>query len=179
MKRTSYPLGLPYELFGQWDWYRSAPAAIRHKGLAFYDRERMKRALLPIVHGRDFTGYAAPPSFVQLPASWGEWETVPAGYFHNGPIAPAQIAVESAERTTVEYTLRNVGGEYPWSVCFADSAEFTFRSLAIAESAIVELLKIRKAAHPKPSTRSKRAPSCVFFNAKRQRDLPVDAALAA
>jgi len=175
MKRATYPPGLPYDLFAQWDGYRNAPAAIRHKGVAHYDRERMKRVLQPIVLPGN-GNWSEPPT--SWPVSW-EWpaDGLPAGYFHNGPIGPPALAAESAERQTADYTLRHTGGELPWSVTF-DNAQFQFRTLAIAEAAIPELLKIRKASHPKPTTLSKRAPSCVFFTAKRQRELPEDNAPA-
>jgi len=171
MKRTTYPPGLPYELFAQWDWYRDAPATVRHKGVAHYDRERMRLVLRPITLPHD-ANWSEPPT--SWPAGW-EWPEggLPPGYFHNGPIAPREIVTQTAERETADYTLRNVGEDLPWRVEFADAA-FSFRTLAIAETAIPELLKIRKASHPKPTTLSKRAPSCVFFTAKRQRELPED-----
>jgi hypothetical protein len=175
MKRTTYPPGLPYDLFAQWDWYRDAPAASRHKGVAHYDRERLKQPLQPIVHALSFEAYEAPPAFVTIPESWGPWEPVPAGYFHGGGRFPKPATADGAERETADYTLRREPGDvaFPWRVEFADAA-FSFRTLAIAETAIPELLKIRKASHPKPTTLSKRAPSCVFFTAKRQRELPED-----
>jgi hypothetical protein len=168
-----YPPTLPRALHCQWDWYRNAPAASKHKGVAQYDRERMRQKLQPIVHGLEFEAYAAPPSFVTLPESWGPWEPVPANYFHSGPMTPEPARAGGAERETADYTLRNVGGDYPWQVLFAD-AVFHFRTLAMAEMGIVELLKRRKAKHPNPESLSKRTASQVFFTTQRQRQLPDD-----
>jgi hypothetical protein len=53
-----------------------------HKGLAYYDRERMRQPLQPIVHPKGFEGYAAPPSWAAVPDSWGEWEPQHKGKHH-------------------------------------------------------------------------------------------------
>ena len=53
-----------------------------HKGVALYDRERMRQTLAPIVHSRGFDGYSAAPSWASVPGEWGGWDTLPAGYFH-------------------------------------------------------------------------------------------------
>jgi hypothetical protein len=162
---------------GGWRFWKEkrAPRPEEHRGIEFFDRERMRQPLQPIVQPLSFEEYAAPPSFVTLPESWGPWEPMPAGYFHNGPIAPKAAIVDGAERETTDYVLRRAPEDvaFPWRVAFAN-AVFQFRTLAIAEAAIVELLKIRKAKHPKPDTLSKRTPSCVFFTANRRRGLPED-----
>jgi hypothetical protein len=175
MKRITYPPDLPYELFGQWDWYRDASAVIRHKGVAHYDRERMRGKLQAIIHGAEFDGYHCPPAFITLPESWGPWEVVGAGHFHNAPML-VQPELAGGARVTADYTLRNSGRDsFPWLLEFSDGARFEFRTLAIAEVAITELLKRRKKKHPKLDALSKRTASQIFFTAKRQRELPEDA----
>jgi hypothetical protein len=173
MKRTMYPPGLPVALWSQWDWYKNTPTAARHRGVTHYDRERMRQVLQQINHGNSFETYAAPPSFVILPDSWGPWEPVPANHFHNGCCTPEPARADGAERVTEDYTLQRIAGDHPWQATFADGV-FTFRTLAIAEAGITELLRRRMEKHPKPDTLSKRTASQVFFTAKRQRELPED-----
>ena len=51
----------------EWNGRRSTARKVRrklawneHRGVAYYDRERMKRTLAPIVHPRDFEGWSTP-----------------------------------------------------------------------------------------------------------------------
>jgi hypothetical protein len=175
-----------------------------HRGVEYYDRERMKRPLPPIVHPSGFDGYSAPPSWAGIPESWGEWKhPLPANYFHqssgetNQPVddldAPpiAQTTDYTLERCHVETVCRCRNPEwyrpgqpefifrrafYRWELTFADGAMFRFNSRAIAEAAIAVLLRIRKAKHPRPKY-GKHSPEndCVFFANRRLQTLPADA----
>jgi hypothetical protein len=171
-----------------------------HRGVAYYDRERMKRPLSPIVHPGSFDGYSAPPSWAEIPKSWGKWETMPAGYFHNGNSAAdgatlddldappiAQTADYTLERCHVETVCRRgewQNGEwatirqptmYLWELTFVDGATFRFVSRAVAEAALSELLKIRKAKHPRPKYgKHSTENNCVFFSDRRLRKLSAD-----
>ena len=172
-----------------------------HRGVAYYDRERIKRPLSPIVHPDSFDGYSAPPSWAEIPDSWGKWETMPAGYFHNGNSAAdgatlddldappiAQTADYTLERchveTVCEYKVWRNGAivtdrrraMYRWELSFADGATFRFVSRAIAEAALSELLKIRKAKHPRPKYGKHSVENnCVFFSDRKLCKLPADA----
>lgn len=53
-----------------WDWYCKQPARVKHKGVAYYDKQRASRPLPTIIHPREFDGYDQPPSWLKLPASW-------------------------------------------------------------------------------------------------------------
>ena len=166
-----------------------------HRGVAHYDRERMREPLAPIVHPREFDGYTDPPSWANIPDDWGQRDTLPAGYFHQcgieGPAAVdalddppiAETAEYTLERCHVE-TARNCpnplwrrAGEpefirrralYRWELTFTDGATFRFVSRAIAESALSQLLKIRKTKHPRPRY-AKHTPenACIFFTGRR------------
>jgi hypothetical protein len=175
-----------------------------HKGVAYYDRERMRKPLPQIVHPREFDGYSAAPTWTEIPASWGAWETVPAGYFHQaGPCGSqpidglddppiAQTADYTLERCHVETVCQRwewQRGErisvrqpvmYRWELTFADGAAFRFTSRAIAEAALSELLKIRKAKHPRPRlVKHSSDTACVFFTDRKLQKLAVDASSAA
>lgn len=171
-----------------------------HRGVANYDRERMKRALQPIAHPGSFEGYSAPPSWAEIPECWGQWETTPAGHFHEVHVvadgatlddldAPpiAQTADYTLERCHVETVCRR--GEwrngkwttvrqpamYRWELTFYDGAAFRFVSRAIAEAALSELLKIREAKHPRPKYGNHSLEnSCVFFRDRKLQKLPAD-----
>jgi hypothetical protein len=171
-----------------------------HKGVAYYDRERMRKPLPPIVHPREFDGYRAPPTWTKIPASWGAWETVPAGYFHQSgasarqsiddlddpPIAQtADYILERCHVDTVCERRKWQGGAwitdrqpvtYRWELTFADGAQFRFVSRAIAESALSELLKIRKAKHRRPKfTKPSPENEAVFFTNRNMQKLAPDA----
>jgi hypothetical protein len=171
-----------------------------HKGVAFYDRERMRQPLQPIVHPGSFDGYSAPPSWAEIPGSWGEWATVPAGYFHNGDSVADGATLDALDdpptTQTADYTLERChvdttyqrrewrNGEwttirqpamYRWELTFTDGAVFRFVSRSIAEEALSELLKIRKAKHARPKYVKHLAENnCVFFNDRKLRTLPAD-----
>lgn len=172
----------------------------KHKGVAYYDRERMRQPLKPIVHADNFDGYAAPPSWAQIPDSWDKWETVPAGHYHNGDSAADGATLDDLDTPpiaqTADYTLERChveavcerrawqGGEsitvhqpamYRWELTFSDGATFRFVSRAIAEAALSELLRIRKAKHPRPKYGKHSVENnCVFFSGGRLRKLPAD-----
>lgn len=170
-----------------------------HRGVDYYDRQRMNQPLAPIVQPRDFSGYTAPPSWITLPDSWGEWEPVPAGHFHNGgldggqpvdrlddpPIAQtSEYTLERCHVETVCHRVESRCGErktirqhvmYRWELRFADGAVFRFVSRAIAEAALSELLKIRKAKHPRPRYGKPSSETAyVFFTDRKLRTLPSD-----
>jgi hypothetical protein len=64
-----------------------------------------------------------------------------------------------------------------WHQTFADGSQFRFVPRAIAEAAMSELLKIRKAKHPQPRfARHSSEKQGVFFTDRRLRTLPADAA---
>jgi len=171
--------------------------AYEHRGVAHYDRERMRQPLLPIIHPpSSFDGYSAPPSWAVVPDSWDEWDSLPAGYFHQGgadgsppgdhlddpPIA--QTADYTLERCHVETVLvksNQFAGTvrqhvtYRWELTFADGTRFQFTSRAIAEAALSELLKIRKATHPRPRfAKHSSETECVFFTDRKLQKLAAD-----
>jgi hypothetical protein len=174
-----------------------------HRGVAYYDRERMRQPLGPIVHSREFDGYSAAPSWAQIPNGWGEWDSVPAGYVHQGGVngnSPADSLDDPPIAQTADYTLERCHVEtvcsyrnpawhrpgqpefinrhvlYRWELIFSDGATFRFVSRAIAEAALSELLKIRKAKHPRPKF-AKHSPENdgVFFTDRRLQKLAADA----
>jgi hypothetical protein len=166
-----------------------------HKGVPYYDRERMRQPLSPIVHSREFDGYPAAPTWAAIPQCWGEWEATPAGYFHqNGSDGnqPADDLDDPPIAQTDDYTLerchvvtvcsyrnpeRHRPGRpefiqrpalYRWELTFADGAVFRFVSRAIAEAALSELVKIRKAKHPRPKYgKHSSETACVFFTNRK------------
>ena len=173
-----------------------------HKGLAFYDRERMRQPLQPIMHPNSFDGYAAPPSWAAIPKSWGEWKTTLAGDFHQsaaGSGQPVDDLDDPPIAQTAEYTLERCHVEtvcayrdvtrpgvrwerpkvfYRWELRFTD-AVFRFVSRAIAEAALSELLKIRKAKHPRPRfAKHSSENAAVFFTDRKLRMLSDDSGVA-
>ena len=172
-----------------------------HRGVAFYDQERIRQPLQPIVHPGSFDGYTAPPSWAEIPDSWGDWETMPAGYFHNGNSAADGTVLDHLDAPpivqTADYTLERCHVEtvcvykvcrngaivtdrrramYRWELTFTDGAVFRFVSRAIAEATLSQLLKIRKAKHPRPRFAKHSAENeTVFFTDRKLRTLPADA----
>jgi len=170
-----------------------------HRGAEYYVRERLRKPLPPIVHPSSFEGYSAPPSWAEIPNSWSEWETVSAGHFYSGgpaadgeslddldspPIAQTpQYTLERCHVATVcSYQVWNHAGPswerrpvlYRWELNFAD-AMFRFVSRAIAEAALPQLLKIRKAKHPRPRFAKHSAENAaVYFTSRRLQKLPQD-----
>lgn len=93
-----------------------------HKGVAFYDRERMRQPLLPIVHPHSFEDWATPlPSWID--PNWQAPDVCPeqTDDFDGPPIAE-----------TADYTLEScrveTEGDYRWELTFADGARFKFKS---------------------------------------------------
>ena len=175
-----------------------------HRGLAYYDRERMRKPLAPLVHPPcGFDAYSAPPTWAEIPDSWGDWQSVPSGYFHNGNQsadgAPFDDLDSPPIAQTADYTLERCHVEtlcayyragwwrvgepdwsyrhamYRWELTFADGVVFQFASRAIAEAALAALLKIRKAKHTRPKY-AKHSPDndCVFFTDRKRAKLPAD-----
>ena len=166
-----------------------------HKGVAHYDRERMRQPLEPIAHAREFDGYTAPPSWASVPGEWGAWDTLPTGHFHRGGI-DSGLPVDSLDdppiAQTDDYTLERCHVEtvcsyrnplwhrpgqpefirrralYRWELSFSDWATFRFVSREIAEAALSQLLKIRSAKHPRPIFgKQSAANECVHFTDRR------------
>jgi hypothetical protein len=190
-----------------WNGYRWIATKVRrklawheHKGLAFYDQERMRQPLQPIVHPGSFEGYSAPPSWAEIPDSWGDWETLPAGYFHNGNSAADGTILDDLDAPpiaqTADYTLERCHVEtvcqrrewrcgewitlrqhviHCWELTFTDGAVFRFVGRAIAEAALSQLLKIRKAKHPRQKFAKHSAENeTVFFTGRKLQKLPAD-----
>ncbi len=161
----------------------------RHRGVAFYDRERMRKPLPPMYEpagpGTDrpntpIVTYDAPPSWVTLPESWGEWSDfkdddgepigIPTGYFHL-PAWPDPDEVKSDEtQSTDDYVLKpcSVASrkskfiKYAYHLLFANGDEFHFVNKPIAMAARDELLKIRK-RYSKPPKYGGHSPDKPFF----------------
>lgn len=163
-----------------------------HRGVAHYDKERMRQPLGPMTHSREFEGYASPPSWIALPETWGAWDKeTPANYFHGGPVnqVPQSSSDEGAQ--TTDYVLESCYVEtvctshdsqgqpiqrtvvYRWRLTFSDGATFRFFSRAVALAALAELQKIRKAKHPrlKFGQHSSVAP---FFTDRKLAKLPAE-----
>jgi hypothetical protein len=163
-----------------------------HKGVAYYDRDRMRKPLLPIAHPASFEGWSTPlspwidrnwqsPDYSSVPRA----DASPADDLDDLPIA--QSADYRLERCHVETVCER--GEcghgkwvtvrrpvtYRWELTFADGAQFRFVSRAMAESALSELLKIRKAKHPQPRF-AKPSPEneAVFFTDRKLQRLAPD-----
>ncbi|MCI0351202.1 MAG: hypothetical protein L0Z53_17400 [Acidobacteriales bacterium] len=160
-----------------------------HKGISHYDRERMRQPLAPIVHPRDFQGWSTPlPSWIAADWNAPDESTVQrVDDLDDPPIA--QTADYTLDRCHVE-TVYERGewrqGEwvtwcqpvsYRWELTFSDGAVFRFVSREIAEEALSELLKIRKAKHPRPRY-GKHSPEneLVFLTGRKLRKLPDDIA---
>ena len=156
-----------------------------HKGVAHYDKERMRQPLPQVVHSREFAGYASPPSWITLPESWGEWDIkTPADYFNNGYASQEQPAIAAEGAQTADYVLESCHVEtvctsrdcqgtrtkrtvvYRWQLTFSDGALFRFVSRAIALAALAELQKIRKGKHPRPKYGA-HSPDAPFFTGRK------------
>lgn len=123
--------------------------------------------------------HKAPPSRVKLPKSFGKWETVPANYFHsangcNGHAAEVvyesdQYKLEPCDESkTVTYGLirqqlldannadcrmplerEELPVTYKARLTFNCGDTFYFKSMALAQAGLDELLKLRKTKHPR------------------------------
>lgn len=145
-----------------------------HKGVAYYDRERMRQPLPLIVHPRDFTGWSTPlPSWVDPSWTAPDKAAQPATTLDDPPIA--ETTDYTLDRCHVVTSCNGNRVVYPWELTFADGSRFRFVSLAIAEAALSELLKIRKAKHPCPRY-AKPSPEnvAVFFTDRKLQKLPAD-----
>lgn len=177
MKRNRHAPPLPAGLVGSWEWYERQPKAVRHKGVDYYDRERWRRKDNPHTGNvlKAPTGAVAEwivqhaPELAIDPDGDEFWTE--GRLYSIAPKGGAQAA-DGAERETPEYTLRNVGGDYPWRVDFG-GASFNFATLAIAEAAIPELLKRRSARHPQPAV-SRHGAADIFFTQNRLKGLAKD-----
>ena len=159
-----------------------------HKGVAYYDRERMRRPLAPHAHLRDFQGWFTPlPSWID--ANWNapDESVNPMPADDSDALAIVETAEFRLERCHLETVCERherQRGEwikvrrpvtYRWQLTFADGAVFRFVSRAIAEAALPQLLKIRKAKHPRPRY-AKPSPEtdCLFFTERKLAALPAD-----
>jgi hypothetical protein len=157
---------------------------LRHRGVVYYDRERMRRPLSPIV------GELRPASPETV--AWIIRQEVirqnppaPIDDLDDPPIAQTEdYMLERCHVETVCYRCEWRGSEritirqpvtYRWELAFLDGATFQFASRAIAEAALVELLKIRKAKHPRPKYGKHSAENhFVFFSDRKLQKLPTD-----
>ena len=145
-----------------------------HKGVAYYDRKRIRQPLPLIVHPCDFTGWSTPlPSWIDPSWTAPDEGAQPVTTLDDPPIA------ETADYTLYRcHVVTGCNGRrvfYPWELTFADGSRFRFVSRAIAEAALSELLKIRKAKHPHQRF-GKHSPEseCVFFTDRKLRKLIAD-----
>lgn len=141
-----------------------------HKGVAFYDKERMKKPLPEIVQpgdldmiGRlrdDRPEYKAPPSWVKLPKSWGKWKPVPSNHFcaeqyseekHSRKASAEDYTLEPCEHKYAARRYDHYRPEYVMvtstakvQLTFSNGDTFYFASQELAALALPELLKIRK-----------------------------------
>lgn len=123
------------------DWAATVPKRHQHRGVAFYDRERQRKPLGPAgvtdPHTQEFR-----PFTYKGESPWAEWE---AAY---KPSPPAEITYLAGD----DWQLERVEGSsegFVWLLTFPD-AEFRFASFELADAARAELIKIRKARHPRP-----------------------------
>jgi hypothetical protein len=146
----------------------------QHKGVAYYDRQRMRGPLTPIVHPRDFTGWSTPlPSWIDPSWTAPDEAAQPVSTLDDPPIA--ETADYILERCHVVTGCQGKRVCYQWELTFAGGSRFRFVSRALAEAALSELLKIRKARHPRLKY-GKRSPEnqCVFFTERKRRGLSAD-----
>jgi hypothetical protein len=157
---------------------------LRHRGLAYYDRERRRKPLSPIV------GELRPAS-PEIVAWLIRQEVIrqnpptPVESLDDPPIAQNEdYTLERCHVETVCHRREWRGNEriticqpvaYHWELTFAGGATFRFVSRAIAEAALSELLRIHKTKHPRPKY-GKHSPDndCVFFGDRKLRKLPDD-----
>jgi hypothetical protein len=164
-----------------------------HKGVAYYDRERMRQPLTPIVHPRDFEGWSMPlPSWID--SSWDASvepgtpcsDTANVNEPGDPPIAQSRdYTLERCHVKTISQCQELCHGKwltkrrpvlYRWELTFTDGATFRFVSRAIAELALSELLRIRRVKHPRHKFGKHSAENeSVFFTNRKLRKLPADA----
>jgi hypothetical protein len=157
---------------------------LRHRGVAYYDRERMRKPLSPIFGELR----SASPEIV----AWLIRQEVirqnppaPVDDFDDPPIAQtADYILERCHVETVcgrrewrnaEWITIRQRVTYRWELTFADGATFRFVSRAIAEAALSQLLRIRRAKYPRPRC-AKRSPvnECLFLTGRKLATLPAD-----
>lgn len=147
-----------------------------HKGVAYYDRERMRQSLLRIIHPCDFDGWSTPlPSWIAADWAAPEESCQRVSSLDDSPLA--QTADYTLDRCHVETVCKGEQVLYRWELTFADGSRFRFVSRAIAEAALSELIRIRKATHPRPKfAKHSSEKQGVFFTDRRLRTLQADAA---